>query len=439
MEKLKQFLDEINYNYLIKCANPTYYENPFPIKDLVKLNIEHLPLNLRKIISFFFLGDSILSSDLNTLFPIGVINELKTNSLITQDGITCKMSGYCIVSAFGYYLLTSLPYYYKNDIDGKNNVYIGFDSFSLTNYLIGLNCNFENVLDVGSGSGIQSFALSKKAKSIIGIDINENAIKTSNLNKKLNLTNNISFFNTNIRDYNTDEKFDLIVSNPPFIPISKSMEFYSIAGNGGVLGIDVIANIIDFSVNHITENGKLVISGECLGKSDGSLIIENFFEKLNNFGFSMHIYLLETYSIETFYNNVCNFCEKAYGNVFSEKDFLEVKLECEKANFTTYNKFLLICEKNNKKTCQYIRQKDVFTNKVYKLNLDINLVQFQKLPASYLLIYKGKKLMQVDEEARNLLMNNKTFNYNELLKKHKKDDLNSFLDELLKCKIIKEE
>ena len=54
MEKLKMFLDKINYNYLIKCCNPLYYENPFPPKDAVKLNMEFFPLNLKKLFHFYF-------------------------------------------------------------------------------------------------------------------------------------------------------------------------------------------------------------------------------------------------------------------------------------------------------------------------------------------------------------------------------------------------
>lgn len=102
-----------------------------------------------------------------------------------------------------------------------------------------VNCAFEriqnknekiDILDIGIGSGCISCALAKKLKDknieILGIDISTNAIKTAldNINK-LDLIRKIILRKSDIFSKIRDcEKFDLIVSNPPYIPISQKNE-----------------------------------------------------------------------------------------------------------------------------------------------------------------------------------------------------------------------
>ena len=77
-----------------------------------------------------------------------------------------------------------------------------------------------NILDIGSGSGAISIAIANelKSSSITGIDINEKAIKVANENKILNKIENINFIESNLfENLDKDFKYDLIVSNPPYI------------------------------------------------------------------------------------------------------------------------------------------------------------------------------------------------------------------------------
>lgn len=65
------------------------------------------------------------------------------------------------------------------------------------------------VLDVGSGFGLYSQELGKYVKKVIGVEPYKEAYeKALELNKK----NNVVFFNSLIEDFETREKFDLVVS-----------------------------------------------------------------------------------------------------------------------------------------------------------------------------------------------------------------------------------
>ena len=73
-----------------------------------------------------------------------------------------------------------------------------------------------NILDLGCGSGAISIILSKKTNSnVFGIDISEKALKVAKNNAKENNTN-IKFIKNDMLD-NISDKYDVIISNPPYI------------------------------------------------------------------------------------------------------------------------------------------------------------------------------------------------------------------------------
>ena len=77
-----------------------------------------------------------------------------------------------------------------------------------------------NILDIGSGSGAMSIAIANelKSSSVTGVDINEDAIKLANENKVLNKVENVNFMKSDLFEkLDEDFKYDLIVSNPPYI------------------------------------------------------------------------------------------------------------------------------------------------------------------------------------------------------------------------------
>ena len=84
-----------------------------------------------------------------------------------------------------------------------------------------------DILDIGVGSGCISCALAKKLQNknieILAVDISLQAIKTALENAdKLDLIRKIVFRKSDVYSKIRDcEKFDLIVSNPPYIPLKE--------------------------------------------------------------------------------------------------------------------------------------------------------------------------------------------------------------------------
>ena len=126
-----------------------------------------------------------------------------------------------------------------------------------------------NILDIGTGSGCILLSILKELNLSrgIGIDISAKAIQTAKVNaKNLNLLNQSKFKTYDLVKYNTG-KYDLIVSNPPYIPskdinnLSKDIINYEpkIALDGGLDGLDLIKKVIYRSNYLLKRNGQLAL------------------------------------------------------------------------------------------------------------------------------------------------------------------------------------
>lgn len=81
---------------------------------------------------------------------------------------------------------------------------------------------FTKVLDIGTGSGCIACMVAKLSDAqVIGVDVSTDALGTALDNSsKLNLFNKAIFRKSDIFS-NVKEKFDMIISNPPYIPFSE--------------------------------------------------------------------------------------------------------------------------------------------------------------------------------------------------------------------------
>ena len=145
-----------------------------------------------------------------------------------------------------------------------------------------------SILDIGTGSGCIIISLLSNLKNSygIGIDISKNAILTAKKNAlKYKLSTRLKFFN---KSFNSifSKKFDLIVSNPPYIDskdiknLSDDIKRYEprIALDGGNDGLDLIRKVIYKSKHILKINGMLAleIGNEQIKKVSKILIDNNF-------------------------------------------------------------------------------------------------------------------------------------------------------------------
>ena len=125
------------------------------------------------------------------------------------------------------------------------------------------------VLDIGTGSGCILLSLLKERKYFYGtgIDISKKSINVSKFNaKKLNLENRVKFFHSSVDNF-TRGKYDLVVSNPPYIELV-SLKYLEkdivnfepkLALSGGFDGFSKIRKVINKANYLIKKNGKFIL------------------------------------------------------------------------------------------------------------------------------------------------------------------------------------
>tara|TARA_Y100000590_G_scaffold456823_1_gene608179 strand:+ start:37 stop:876 length:840 start_codon:yes stop_codon:yes gene_type:complete len=126
-----------------------------------------------------------------------------------------------------------------------------------------------NLLDIGTGSGCLIISLLKERNKCkaTAIDISIDALKVAKINAKMHhVGNKIKFLNIDIDKFNSN-KYDLIISNPPYINrvdlkrLDDDVKLYEpkLALFGGVTGFERIEKTIEKSSGLIKYNGKLLI------------------------------------------------------------------------------------------------------------------------------------------------------------------------------------
>ena len=125
------------------------------------------------------------------------------------------------------------------------------------------------VLDIGIGSGCLLLSILKEKKNFygVGIDVSQKCINISKINAyKLNVINRLKLFNSCVDNFKYG-KYDLVISNPPYINkfdlkhLDKDVINFEpkLALNGGLDGISEIRKVIKKTSELIKKNGKFIL------------------------------------------------------------------------------------------------------------------------------------------------------------------------------------
>ena len=131
------------------------------------------------------------------------------------------------------------------------------------------NKNYINFLDIGVGSGCIALSILKEKKTFLGtgVDLSQDCIEICRYNaKKLGVNNRIKLLKSDV-DNLIFRKYDLIISNPPYIKkfdlnkLDREVINYEpkLALDGGLEGLSIIRKVIKKSSELIKTHGKLIL------------------------------------------------------------------------------------------------------------------------------------------------------------------------------------
>ena len=187
--------------------------------------------------------------------------------------------------------LTGQKSFWKYEFEINNKVLIPRpDSELIVEQVLKICQNKQKIkiLDVGVGSGCLILSILKERKhfSGVGVDLSKDCINVCKINAtKLRVQNRLKLFKTDIDNFDLG-KYDLIVSNPPYIKkldlkkLNKDVINYEpkLALDGGLDGLSKIRKVIKKSSELVKLNGKLIIEiASDQKKMVKKILIENGF------------------------------------------------------------------------------------------------------------------------------------------------------------------
>ena len=133
----------------------------------------------------------------------------------------------------------------------------------------------ETVLEIGTGSGIVSIHCAKKGASVTAVDKSQSALDTAKKNAEGNGTD-IRFKESDLFS-NIEGIYDVIIFNPPYLPVHEDLE-QDDRWDGGEVGDEVILQFLKDVDKYLREDGRvyLVFSDMARLERIESLIDEKF-------------------------------------------------------------------------------------------------------------------------------------------------------------------
>jgi hypothetical protein len=133
----------------------------------------------------------------------------------------------------------------------------------------------DSVLDLGTGCGIQAMHAARHARRVVATDISRRALSLASMNARLNGIVSIEFRLGSLFEPVRGERFDRIVSNPPFVitPRVPGVPQYEYR-DGGMVGDTLVEQVVRQAGEHLTPGGiaQLLGNWEYRAAPDGGVL-----------------------------------------------------------------------------------------------------------------------------------------------------------------------
>lgn len=242
------------------------------------------------LMRLFMLGQPLSGQELNVAFPsLGVDGALAAHLVIEDDGVfraitEIRPHGFSDESGQkDWWLASDLGEVATGGALNADHV-LGAGGASLTLAQITSRSATGKVLDLGTGCGIQALHASTHAQHIVGTDISERALDYARFNAALNELEFDLRLGSMLEPV-AGEKFDLIVSNPPFVITPRTsaddaLPLYEYR-DGGRSGDDLVHELLVNIGSVLADGGSAQMLGnwEIRGDDDWTVRVNEWLDE----------------------------------------------------------------------------------------------------------------------------------------------------------------
>ncbi|WP_241987797.1 methyltransferase [Cryobacterium sp. TMT1-66-1] len=225
----------------------------------------------------FLFGDAVPRADLDAALPtLGAAGAERLGLVAAVDALVrplVDLRPYSFIDAHGagsWWIVSDLGELALGHPLGETHV-LGIGGASRTLSGLMMPRAVERALDIGTGCGIQAMHASRHAEHVVATDISVRALELAALNAELNQIDNIEFRFGSLFEPVAGERFDHIISNPPFVitPRAEGVPSYEYR-DGGMVGDALVEAVVRGAANHLTPGGVVQLLGnwEYHGETD---------------------------------------------------------------------------------------------------------------------------------------------------------------------------
>ncbi|MGA1838881.1 methyltransferase [Herbiconiux sp. 11R-BC] len=238
------------------------------------------PQAVDTLAALFVLGSPVPEAELETALPrLGVAGarELGLVGAADAEGGSVRalldLRPYSFVDALGagsWWIVSDLgEAVLGHALDEDHVLGIGGASTTLSGLMIPTPA--DSVLDLGTGCGIQAMHAARHARRVVATDISRRALEIAALNARLNGIDSIEFRYGSLFEPVAGERFDRIVSNPPFVitPRVDGVPQYEYR-DGGLEGDALVEQVVRQAGEHLTPGGIAQLLGNWEYRGSGA-------------------------------------------------------------------------------------------------------------------------------------------------------------------------
>ena len=216
----------------------------------------------------FVLGFAVPTARLEEALPAVGVDGAVELGLVRLDGDSAEplldLRPHAFVDALGagsWWIASDLGEVALRRAIPENHV-LGVGGASLTLAGLTVGSKADSVLDLGTGCGIQALHAARYAKRVVATDISGRALELAKLNAALNGVSTIEFRSGSLYEPVAGERFDRIVSNPPFVitPRGANVPSYEYR-DGGMVGDALVQSVVAGLADHLEPGGLAQLLG----------------------------------------------------------------------------------------------------------------------------------------------------------------------------------
>jgi methylase of polypeptide subunit release factors len=244
---------------------------------------------LSTIATLFVLGLPVPASDAAAAFPATGVAALTAAGVLREDGdagnrivASLDLRPYAFVDDHGagsWWIASDLGELALGHAISEEHV-LGIGGATTTLSGLQLPVPVRRVLDLGTGCGIQAMHARRFADEVVATDISVRALEIARFNAQLNGVDGIDFRLGSLFEPVAGERFDRIVSNPPFVitPRREGVPAYEYR-DGGMVGDALVETVLRGLSDHLVPGGTAQLLGnwEYRWGSDGLDRVRSWF------------------------------------------------------------------------------------------------------------------------------------------------------------------